>query len=980
MVGSQGIFPGLPMDLAWRVNVPSSWATMDFASPPAENHAMKPFRLSDLFQRLVFPLLLGCAVGLTSVATLAQDKGKAGKFYEDALVRYEKGDLPGAIIQLKNALQIDPSMLPVQLLLGKALIRNGEVAAAEVALTEALRLGVNRAEVVVLLGQAYVAQGKHRLLLEQNTFNPTGLPAEVRLQLQLLRAVTYGDLGDVRNALRSVDDARAIDTRNAETWLAEIPIRIRTRQFVEAHAAVERALALVPTSVEAAYQKGSILHVQGDLRGALAAYDRVLAGASGHVEARVARIGILLDQGRYTEASKDVSELQRQSPLEPRGAYMKALLAERDGRAAESASALKEVTDLLDPVPLDYIRYRPQLLMLNGLAHFGLNQGEKAKQYLEALQRVQSNSPASKLLARIYLADGNSGLAVTVLEAYLRAQPGDGQALTLLASAHLASGRHAKATALMQEALKAQDNPAFRTALGMSLVRGGQAADGIAELEAAYRKDPRERQAAIALVQLYLRTGQSRKAVTMAERLVKEQPANAGLHNLVGLAHGQSGNAAAARNSFEKALQLSPALAVAKLNLARLEIATKALDAAGKRLDELLKLEPNNSEAMYELATVAERRGQPADAQRLLEKARDSAGAKELRWDLALVDFNLRYGRPGPALDAAKTASAKAPEDLDVQTSYARAQIANGDTVGAKSTLTAVTRFAEYDPVRQVQIAKLQLSANNPAGAAYNLEKALSNRPDYLPAQALLVEVELRQGENAKAEKRARDILVQNPKLAIGHSLMGDVAMAKNQSSTAIEAFRRAHQAEPDTSSLMRLFRVLSTQDGGKPALQLAEQWVKGHPQDFVVRKALADGYARAGNLADARQSYQAAAKMRPDDPEVLNNLANVQLLLKDPAAIKTAELALGKAPGNALVIDTLGWALLQNGQSERALQLLRDARLRQPNNPEIRYHLGAALAQNGRTTEAKEELEAALRSGAFENSADAKKLLQALR
>ena len=78
--------------------------------------------------------------------------------------------------------------------------------------------------------------------------------------------------------------------------------------------------------------------------------------------------------------------------------------------AQASQAALKQVTELLDPVPIEFIRYRPQLLMLNGLAHFGLNQGEKAKQYLEAFQRVQSNSPVSKLLARIYMADGNYAL------------------------------------------------------------------------------------------------------------------------------------------------------------------------------------------------------------------------------------------------------------------------------------------------------------------------------------------------------------------------------------------------------------------------------------------------------------------------------------------------------------------------------------------------------------------------------------------
>jgi putative PEP-CTERM system TPR-repeat lipoprotein len=942
---------------------------------------MKDTQTLQNFRLRVLPLLLGCALGFASASSFGQGNSQAAKFYEDALARYEKKDLPGAIIQLKNALQIDKNQLPVQLLLGKALMQSGEVAAAEVALSEALRLGVNRAEVVVLLGQAYVAQGKHRLVLEQNTFNPAGLSPDVQLQLYLLRASTHGDLGDVQSALRAIEQARAIDSGNADTWLSEVPIRIRTRQFKEANTAADRALAITPGSANASYQKGSILHVQGDLRGAMAAYDRVLQADASHVEARVARIGILIDQGRFADAGKDVVELRRISPREPRGAYLMALLAERNGKPVESAAALKEVTDLLDPVPIDFIRYRPQLLMLNGMAHFGLNQGEKAKLYLEAFQRVQNNSPVSKLLARIYLADGNAGLAVSLLEGYLRAQPRDGQALTLLASAHIAAGRPAKATALMQEALKTRDDPSFRTALGMSLVRGGQSADGILELEAAYKKDPRQTQAATALVQLYLRTGQSRKAIPVAERLVQAQVGNANFHNLLGMAQGQSGNVTLARASFDKALQLNPGLTLAKLNLARLEISTKALDAAGNRLNELLKLEPNNSEAMYELAIIADRKGQQGDAQRWLEKARDTAGGKELRWDLALVDFHLRYGRPGPAFDAAKTASAKAPEDLDTQMAYVRAQIANGDTVGAKSTLTGATRFAEYDPVRQVQIAGLQMAINNPAGAAYSLQKALSTRPDFLSAHAMLVEVELRQGEVAKAESRAKELALRYPSRAIGQSLLGDVAMAKNQPAAAVEPYRRAHQAEPGTGSLMRLFGALLVQDGGRPALQLAEQWLKGRPQDLTVRMALADGYARSGNFASAKQNYELANKISPDNGEVLNNLANVQMRLKDPAAVKTAEMALAKAPGNPLAIDTLGWALFQNGQSERALQLLRDARLRLPSNPEIRYHLAVVLAQLGRNGEAREELEIAVKSSqAFEGSIEAEKLLRSLR
>ncbi len=931
--------------------------------------------------RYLLGALLSCAMGLAVAPAAGQTNAKASGFYEDALVRYEKKDISGAIIQLKNALQIDPNMLPVQLLLGKALMQNGEVASAEVAFQEALRLGVNRAEVALPLGQSYMAQGKHRLVLEGKIFEPAGLAAGIQLQLYLLRAKVHADLGNPDLAIRSIDEARAIDDRDVDVWLTEIPIRVRARALKEAATAAEQALALAPESAEAHYQKGSIAHVQGDLRSAVTSYDRALQLEKKHVEARVARIGIAMDQSRFADAAKDVAELQELVPTEPRGAYLKALLAERSGDIAGTQAALKQVTELLDPVPIDFIRFRPQLLMLNGLAHFGQNQGEKAKQYLEAFQRVQSDSPASKLLARLYLTDGNASQAASVLEPYLRVQPNDGQALTLLASAYMAMGRNAKAAALMQDALKAQDNPAFRTALGLSLVGDGKAENGIQELEAAYRKDPKQIHAAVTLAQLYIRGNQARKAVPIAEQLVKTHPGSAIYHNLLGMAQGQAGNIPAARSAFEKAIAIDGKLVQAKLNLARLEIATKSYDSASRRLEELLQADSKYGEAMHEMAIIADRKRQPDEAQRWLEKARDTAGSRDVRWDLALVEFHLRYGRPGAAFDAAKSASAKAPDELPVLLAYSRASLANGDSIGAKSALNSATRYAEYDAPLQVQIAELQLAANNPGGANYSLEKALSSRPGFLPAQALLTLVELRQGETAKAEKRARGLLAQHPKLAIGHTLLGDVAMARGQTSAAADAYRRAHDMNPGTASLLRLFRSLSRQDGSGQAQQLAQQWLKKHPRDIAVHKALADSHARAGNYKAASDSYQAALKLEPSDAEALNNLANVQIRLKDPAAIKTAEAALASAPGNALITDTLGWALFQNGQTEKALQLLRDARLRQPGNPDIRYHLAAVLAHVGRKTEARLELDAALLSGdAFESVRDARALKQSLQ
>jgi putative PEP-CTERM system TPR-repeat lipoprotein len=939
---------------------------------------MRQPRVSTAIAHRAFRLTLAMALAGSCAGLHAAIDPKASKYFEDALVRYEKKDLDGAIIQLKNALQVDPNMLPVQVLLGKALFQNGEVAASEVALLEALRLGVNRAEIVIPLAQSYIAQGKQKVLFERQQLLLDGLPPAIRLQLLLLRASAASDLGDARAALNAIDDARAIDSKIPEVWLAEVPIRVRARQFREAMVAADRGLALAPGSAEAWYQKGTVFHVMGDIKAALGAYDRALVADANHTEARIARTGIYIDSGRAAEASSDLEALLKIAPREPRAAYLRALLAERNKDVKAANAGLKEVTDLLDPVPMDFIRYRPQLLMLNGLSHFGLGQSEKAKQYLAAFQRIQGNTPASKLLAQILLAEPNFPGAIEVLESYLKGQPADAQAKTLLASAYMSIGRNAKATALMQEALKGRDTPEMHTVLGISLIRGGQPVEGVSELDAIFRKNPGQTQAGLTLISTYLRSGQASKAIRVAESLVKQFPQNAGFFNLLGIARGQSGNSVEAKAAFDQALKLDSNLVDAKLNLARLEIATKAYDAAATRLTAILKTDEKNAEAMYEMSVLSERRGKTPDAQRWLEKANDLSGPKELRWGLALLDFFLRYKQPDLALQAAKRLASKAPDNLQVLIGYSRAQLAMGDPIGAKSTLNGATRFADYNAPKQFEIAVLQLAANNLDGASYSLDKALSSQPDFLPAMALMAEVDLRKNEVTKAEKRARDIVAKYPQQSLGYSLLGDIARARGQTAVAIDNYRRAHQAEPSTTTVLRLF---GAQDGGKPAMQLAEQWIKAHPQDIVVRKAVGDSYVRAGNFVVARTSYEELARLAPEDAGVLNDLANVLLRLKDPAAVKTAELALAKSPGSSTVTDTLGWILFQNGQADRALQLLRDARLREPGNPEIRFHLATVLAKAGRKNEAKEELEWALKSTMrFESAAEAQKLLLSLR
>ncbi|MDH0868113.1 XrtA/PEP-CTERM system TPR-repeat protein PrsT [Mitsuaria sp. GD03876] len=910
------------------------------------------------------------------------DSVKAARYYEDALKRFERQDIDGAVIQLKNALQQDARMLTVHVLLGKALLMRSEAAAAEIEFNEALSQGINRAEVAVPLAQALVAQGKQPEVFKLPALVPDGLPDHIRKPLLLVRAAAASDLGDPVRAQAQIDLARAIPPENADTWLAEVPLRLRARQFDKAAAAADQALRLAPGNGEALYQRASVPHVQGRLDEALKGYERAIAADPRHLEAQLARAGLLIDLNRDADALAQVQSALKLAPSEPRALYLTAVLAERRGDAAAAKAALKAVTTELDPVPIEFIRFRPQALMLNGLAHFGLGEMEKAKPYLEYAQRQTPNSPLSKLLAQVYVAEPNLDRAGEVLEAYVKAYPGDGQALVMLATLQMAQGRHARAATLMQEALKTRDAPEFRTALGLSLLRSGQSGDAIGELEKSFQRDPRQTYAGMALMSLYLRGGQPAKAVAIGEKLVKQAPSNPTTWIQLGVARKATGNLAGAREAYQKAAQLDAALPEAQLGLARVDITERKFDDAQARLAAMLKADEKNADALYEMALLSEARGQAAEVPRWLAKATDVSTGRNTRADQALVAWLLKQDQPGPALEAAKKLLGKAPDDPQTLITYARAQLANRDVNGARATLTNAARRSGFGADPLAQIAGLQLDARDLAGAAYSLDKALQTAPQHVGALALSSTVATQQGNLVLAEKQARQVIQLRPQAALGYSLLADVAQARKQPAQALEALRKAHEVQPTSGSLLALMRALGRQDpAGKAAPELAERWLKTRPNDLAAWKALGDAQARAGVYPAARRSYETALKLKADDVDALNNLANTLVRQGDPAAATAvAERALALEPRNVAVIDTAGWAFHLAGNADRALQLLRDARLREPNSPDIRFHLAAALAKAGRKAEAREELDVALRSTAFESHKEALALSQTLR
>lgn len=901
----------------------------------------------------------------------------AAKLYEDALARYERQDVAGAVVQLKNVLQQDPKMLAAHVLLGRALLAQGDAIGAEEALAKALSLGVDRGEVALPLAEALAAQGKFQALLDR--FPPEAAPVSRRAALLQLRGRAHLALGDAKAARQAFQDALAADRRYVPALLAAAELSMREGRTADAAKLADEAAAAAPNDPGVWHFKGTLAQARGDAQGALDGYAKALALNERLLEPRVARASLLIDLGRLDDAGRDVAALKRLHPNQPRALYVRAVFASKRGDEAGTREALAEITRAIDPAPRDALRQRaPELLLIGGLAHHGLNQVEKAGAYLGDFLAVEpTHVGARKLLASIKLAQGDVRDAIALLEPARKAAPQDAQVLTLLASAHMARREYALASGYLDEALKLSGGAAnVESAAGFNLLASGQTQDGLKHLQRAFEKDPGQARAGLVLATNQLARGNAKAAIATAEKVLQREPKNPVALNLLGHARLAAGDRKGARAAFDAAAAADPGVLAARINLARLDLLERNPDGARARLNAALKEHPQNAALAYELAVVEARAGRTEDAIRGLEKAR-ALDRRNVAAAALLIDLYARTKAPDKALEVAKGLDAALPENVDAQVALGRAYLVLGDPRAAQAALARATRLAGYGAARQTEIGRLQLAAGNPDGAVYSLDKALSGAPAYLPAQALMTEVEIGRREYAKAEARARAIVAKHPRRAVGYRLQADIARERGRTGEALAGYRTAHAKEPATESAIRAYEAELRYGSAPKAAAFMEDWVRTHPDDVLALRALADGYLTAKNLTAARGRYEALLKRQSNDAYAHNNYANVLLLLGDRGALQAAERGYALAPQDASIQDTLGWVLVQRGELERGLRHLREARLREPQNPEIRYHLAAALARAGRTAEARDELEQALRSPQpFDGAAEARRLL----
>ncbi len=143
----------------------------------------------------------------------------------------------------------------------------------------------------------------------------------------------------------------------------------------------------------------------------------------------------------------------------------------------------------------------------------------------------------------------------------------------------------------------------------------------------------------------------------------------------------------------------------------------------------------------------------------------------------------------------------------------------------------------------------------------------------------------------------------------------------------------------------------------------LSKHEVDKDPTNFEAEYNLAAIYSMRGDEKNALPHYEAAVRIRPNDP-VVNNALGSALLANGAvgAGIERLKAALAARPGYFDAHYNLGIAYSSQDDSRAAAHEFGEAARLKPADANAHANYGAALAQLGRLVEAKRQLEAALK------------------
>ncbi len=484
----------------------------------------------------------------------------------------------------------------------------------------------------------------------------------------------------------------------------------------------------------------------------------------------------------------------------------------------------------------------------------------------------------------------------------------------------------------------------------------GRPNEAIGALEKALEADPRSAFLAMELAALYGESGELQKAISLCEKTLTANGRDADTHFLLARLYMNAKNYPNALREFLKVNELEPQQADALLFTGILYGEAQDYEKALLTFRKLLDFDPDHLMGNYYLAKTLKVNQQYKEAERMYKKTL----AIQALFEPAVLDLGRLYEREEKkdlALEQYRAFLKINPQGINVRFRLAGLLFKMKKPVEAEKELREILDQAKGNRELAYRLSMFYLENKRYEGAAgilrellivysddqrlrFLLGSAYEGKKDYQAAIAELKKIPPESGELYPSAQMSISLMLKN----------------LDQSEAAIANLSKALANRREVANFYILLASLYEE---KKEFLKAEETLKTGLEfspGVAMHFELGVLYDKMGRFQDSIMAMRRVLEIDGNNAEAMNfigytyadrgiNLEEAENLIKKALTLK---------PGNAYMLDSLGWVYFQQNKLEEAIKYLKEAAVELPQDATIAEHLGDAYAKAGQVSAAR--------------------------
>jgi putative PEP-CTERM system TPR-repeat lipoprotein len=869
-------------------------------------------------------ILSGC-----DITKSTEDYITSAQHYQD------KGDLPSAIIELKNAVKKSPNDPLIRIKLGTLYYEQNRYVLASTELARAGELGSPAPQWQLLKLQSLMEQRDNQGILDE-VIALNQYESFDRVHIITLKGIAAQKLGLMDQAVAYFEQASLATPENPFSKLSQAYLAQTRDQLDQALQLLDEALNADPDLTQARLLRAQLLGSAGQSDAAIDELKQLVAQHPHDMSYQLMLAESLLHSNQVESARPLIETILKASPKHP---YTNLLAAQMNFHGRHYDESKRQAQQVLSAIPNNIVARA-----ILGLSLFQLGENEQSTHHLTQVSaNLPLDHPLRKSIAQAQFLMGNTEQVAVNLESYSVQSKADLKLLSTLALGLAERQELPLALELMDKVY--QSSPSNETLAQVGLLKlANQDRQGLADLAQAMASDPNLKQYRYAPAIYHITQLEYEQATEQANAWLGHADTAADGHNVHGLVHIAKGESELAIGAFNQTLLINPHHPIALNYLARLYSQTQPSKAI-EHAKTLLALNPNNLQTLSFLAQLEFTQGNTAQAHQYFTDRLTATGSNDAATvHLAYARFlsHNQYYQESLTQLAAQSAAAQEAAATARLNSFNYFQLGQLDRsmVAAEQWL----KRSSQESAAYFSVLELAIKLNKTSRVASIVEQTRSRFPDEPRFVLMGARYFAQSGNYEQARRMVRTL--QDTRLK--QALLAELHGQKGEYAQAVALQQQVVKAQRDSYAVRRLAGYQKQQGEIAQAKQTLKDWIEVSGEDTQARLQLAN-LLIANSPDEAIKAYQKILIREPSHLVALNNLAWLQAQGNQlTKARQTIDKALEIGEQDANVLDTYGYILLKQQQPKPAIVAFKKALDFAPEQHEIRLNLARAyLAQH---------------------------------